>query len=126
MTKYWQRSAAKVNELHWTSRLQCLQGVMTPHIVPSVQIPFVYVSYLGFVEFMVSHVLMLFILLGALAGSTLRSLRRRKLSKVSELPNESLNMGMIPVQKLRPCGLTPKNISGLFDRFSSAAERMLN
>ena len=41
-------------------------------------------------------------------------------------PNESLNMRVIPVQKSRPCGLAPKTCSGLFHRFSSAAESMLN
>ena len=109
-----------MKELYWTSGLQCLQGVLTPHIAPSVQIPFVYILYRGFVEFMVSRVLMLFVLLGALTGSTLRSLRLRELSMVSDPPNESLNMRMIPVQKSRPCGLAPKTCPGLFDRFSSA------
>ena len=126
MTKYWQRSAVKVKELYWTSGLQYLQGVLTPHIVPWVQIAFVYILYRGFVEFMVSRVLMSFILLGALTGSTLRSLRLRELPMVSDPPNESLNMRVIPVRKSHPCGLAPKTCSGLFDRFSSAAQSMLN
>ena len=45
---------------------------------------------------------------------------------VSDPPNESIHMRMIPVQKSRPCGLAPKTCSGLFDRFSRAAESMLN